>query len=171
MIECDLLHIELIATDGKVQKRILWVAVTSNGVYSGHCFEDRDMHISYHFDGNVYHNWFGEKPTKTLVLPPLKDFKGYRQLYSSAFTSNLSHLHNTPPYRLKKLDAIVNIDVRSYREGIGCNVYMLEPKRSDKIEKIIRGHLKIPITEAHVFLASNPWILITLYGQIYRESK
>ena len=105
------MHIELVATDGNIQKRILWVDVTSNGVYSGHCSENRDEHISYHSDGNVFHNWFGGKSTKTMTLSPLRDFKGRHQLYCTGFTSDLSRLHDTPLYQLKKLDAMVSIDL------------------------------------------------------------
>lgn len=167
------MHIELIATDGKIQKRIVWVDVTSNGVYSGYCREKRDMHISYHFDGNVYHNWFGEKPTKMRVLPALNDLKGYYQLYSTGFTSNLSRLHDIPLYSLKKLDAIVNIDTRAYRRGIGCDVFMIEPKRFDLVGKAMSGFPGLPtalnITEAHIFLRCNPWISLVLYGEVYKE--
>lgn len=168
---CGFLHIELVATDGKIQKRILWVAVTSNGVYSGHCHEKRDVHISYHFDGNVYHNWFGEKPKKTRTLASLEDLKDYFQLYSTGFTSDLSRLHHTPSYHLKKLDAIVNVDTRVYPKGIGCNVFIIAKDRFDLIGKVVNGLPQPLTTEAHLFLRCAPWIALVLYGGLYTESQ
>lgn len=163
------LRIELIATDGKIQRRILWVDVTSNGVYSGHCLEKRDMHITYHFDGNVYHNWSGEKPKKTRVLPSLKNLKGLHQLFSAAFTSNLSQMRDTPLYQLKKLDAIVSIDTRVYKKGIGCMLYMAKPNGHDFIGKMMKWQNKPPVTEIHTFLRCNPWISFVLYGDVEKE--
>ena len=162
------LDIELIATDGKNQKRILWVAVTSNGVYSGHCEKNRDRHISYHFDGNVFHNWFGEKPQKTITLPSLKDLNNFHQLYSTGFSSNFVHLHETQ-YKLKKLDAMVSVDTRAYSRGIGVNVFIVQQNRHDLIAEIVR--FPPSVTEAHVFFTCNPWIALVLYGNIYEKEQ
>lgn len=161
------MHIELLATDGKATKRILWVAVTSNGVYSGFCSEDRDEHVSYHFDGNVFHTWFREKPTKTLTLPPLKDLDNRYQLYSIVFTSDLNRLHDTHPYKMEKLDAIVSVDTRAYTRGIGVNLYIIPHNRPDLISEMIR--FQPTIREAHLFLKCNPWIALVLYGDIFKE--
>ena len=164
-----ILRVELIATNGIIQKRILWVAVTSNGVYSGYCFKDRDLHVSYHFDGNVFHNWFGDKPQKTQTLPPLKDLDNCYQLYSTGFTSNLNRLHDTPPYKFEKLDAIVSVDTRAYPRGIGVNLFIIPRNRYDLIYKTIR--FPPSITEAHFFLKCNPWIALVLYGEIFKEEQ
>lgn len=162
------MHVELIATDGKVQKRILWVDVTSNGVYSGHCHEKRDIHISYHFDGNVYDNWSG-KTRKTGVLPALKDLKGCHQLVGVGFTSDLSRMHDTPLYHLKKLDAIVNIDVRQYKRGVGCQLYMVKPNGHDIIGQMMKWQNRPQVTEIHTFTRCNPWISLVLYSDVYKE--
>jgi hypothetical protein len=162
------LHIELIATDGKIQKRILWIDATSNGVYSGYCHENRDDHVSYHFDGNVYQNIVGEKPKKTLTLPPLSD-RGWHQLTCVGFTSDLSRLHDTPLYNLKKLDAMVSIDVRTYKRGIGCLLYLIEPNRRDLLSEIIKTLPETMPTEIHSFLRCNPWISMVIYGNLYSE--
>ena len=119
-------------------------------------------------------NWSNEKPEKTRVLPPLKDLKGEYQLYVTGFTSDLTCLHDTPLYRLKKLDAIVNVDTRGYKRGIGCKVFMIEPKRFDLIGKVMSGFPGLPTalntTEAHFFLRCNPWISLVLYGNVYKEN-
>ena len=163
------LRVELIATDGKEQKRILWFAVTSNGVYSGFCSKDRDLHITYHFDGNVFHNWFGEKPQRARTLPPLKDLDKYYQLYSTCFTNDLKKLHDTPPYRLKRLDGIISVDTRAYPRGIGVNLYIVPRNRYELISKLVRFP---PSTrEAHIFFACDPWIALVLYGNVYKEKE
>jgi len=57
------LRVELIATDGKEQKRILWFAVKSDRDYSGF-HKNGDFRNTYYFDGNFLHNWLGEKTQK-----------------------------------------------------------------------------------------------------------
>ena len=162
------LHVELIATDGVDQKRILWVAVTSNGVYSGYCEKDRGTHISYHFDGNVFHDWVGGKPKKTRTLPSLENLNDAYQLYSTGFTNNLKNLHEAP-YSLKKLDAIVSIDTRSYLRGIGVNLFIIPQNRFDLIAKTVQ--FPPHNTEAHIFFTCNPWIALVLYGNVYKEEQ
>lgn len=127
------------------------------------------MHISYHFDGNVYHNWFGEKPTKARVLPSLKDLKGCHQLLATGFTSDLSRMHDTPLYHLKKLDAIVNIDTRVYKRGIGCMLFMIKPNEHDLLGRMMRILDRAAITEIHMFLRCDPWIGLVLHGAVYKE--
>jgi len=158
------LHIELVATDGKIQKRILWIDVTSNGVYSGYCFKGRDQHITYHADGNVFINWLNGKPKKTVVLPPLNAFKGFHQLYATYFANDISRLHDTPDYNLKKLDAIVNIDVRNYENGIGCMLFMAEPNNHGLLGEMIKALPQGLVTETHSFLQCKPWLSLVLHN-------
>ena len=123
----------MIVTDGIVQKRVLWLDVTTNGVYSGMCMEGRDMHTSYHADGNVFSNWINEEPRKIRTGPPLSNFKEWQNLVGIGFTSDLAKLHDTPLYKLKKLDAVIYVDNRVYKKGIGCNIHLIEPNRIDLI--------------------------------------
>jgi hypothetical protein len=166
---CVFLRFRLIATDGEIQKRILWVSVTSNGVYSGYCRGKRDEHTTYHFDGNVFVNWLGEKPKKAFVLPSLKDLKGCHQLLVTAFTSDLSQVHDTPLNHPNKLDGIVNIDTRVYKRGIGCMLYMIKPNGHDLLGRVMKLQHKPSFTEIHMFLKCNPWISLVLYGDVYEE--
>jgi hypothetical protein len=124
------------------------------------------MHISYHFDGNVFHNWFGEKPEKRRILPSLNDLKGCHQLLATGFTSDLSCMHDTPLYHLKKLDAIVNIDTRVYKRGIGCMLFVIKPNGHDLLGRIIKSPHKPSVTEIHTFLGCNPWISLVLHGLV-----
>jgi len=161
------LHIELVATDGKIQKRVLWVSSTNNGVYSGYCHEDHDIHVTYHADGNVFNNLTG-KTTKAFTAKPLRNFIGQQQLICFGLSNIISSLHS-PVYELKKLDAIVSVDVRNYQKGVGCMVFLVETK-SIALAELINSlyeanHPKI--TEIHSFLECNPWIAIVLYANLY----
>jgi hypothetical protein len=152
-------QLELIATDGITQKRIQWVDVKQNGVYTG-WIGIGDNHISYHSDGNVF--WtINNETRKTASFQPLKKFIGMHQICSFVFSSDITKLKSIE-YKMKKLRYIVYIDVRKYRIekfDIGCNVCILEPNRFELLEQTV----DIPITEIHLFPESYPWILIIIY--------
>lgn len=156
----------LIATDGKIQKRILWFSVTSNGVYSGYCWKNRDFHTSYHFDGNVFTTLPNEKPKKIVTLPSLKDLDNVYQLYATSFPINFSRMHNHPSYTLEKFDAVVSIDTRVHERGIGVNFFIIPQNRFDLLGNILPTPTKI---EAHFFFNCNPWIGLVLYGVYEKE--
>jgi hypothetical protein len=145
-----------LATDGKTQKRILWVDFTSNGVYSGYCSNGKDMHSTYHADGSFFINWLGEKPKKIGTFQPLDEFKGSHQLFSTGFTI----LTNTP-YKLKRLDAIVSVDQRNYPNGIGCSITLIEQNDFQLLGTIAKA---VPLaTEVHSFLQCKPWLSMIVY--------
>lgn len=152
-------QIEVIATDGKMQKRILWIDIRQNGVYAGWCQENADIHLSYHSDGKVF--WTTDGETQRVgTFQPLREFRGRCQIGSFAFSGDLSKRTWTSAYRLKKLRAITYIDVRYFvkeRCFVGCNVFLLEPKRFD----LVRTYPKT--TEIHIFAQFVPWILIEVY--------
>jgi hypothetical protein len=160
------LHIELVATDGKIQKRVLWVSSTNNGVYSGYCLEGQDIHVTYHADGNIFNNLTG-KTKKAFTAEPLRNFTGQQQLTCFGFSNIISSLRS-PFYKLKKLDAIVSVDVRNYQKGVGCMVFLVETK-SAALAELINSLYKAnhpQITEIHSFLECNPWIAIVLYANL-----
>jgi len=161
------LHIELIATDGNVQKRMLWAHSAVNGVYCGSCNYGRDIHVTYHADGNVFNNFSG-KTTKAFTSKTFEEFTGYQQLLCSAFSNNISHLYY-PPYKLRKLDAIVSIDFRKYKKGVGCMVFLVEANfnaLADLVKHFQTGN-QPKITEIHSFMNCNPWLAIVVYGDVY----
>ena len=156
------LHIELIATDGSVQKRILWAHSAPNGVYCGSCSDGQDTHVTYHADGNVFNNFSG-KTTKAFTSKTFKEFTGHQQLLCSGFTNDMSHLHN-PLYKLKKLDAIVSVDLRNYKKGVGWLLFLVEANftaLADLVKHFQTGN-QPQITEIHSFMECNPWLAIVL---------
>lgn len=143
-----------------MQRRIFWLDITNNGVYTGFCHKSIDSHTSYHADGNVF--WtYGGKSDKIATLAPLKDFKGIYQIAAFAFSREIEYMRDAPVYGMKKLDAVAYVDVRSYSHHIGCLVFLLEPKRFDEFEKL--SNLSIDVTEFHLFTNLNPWVLIAFH--------
>jgi hypothetical protein len=159
-------HIELIATDGKVQKRVLWAHCAPNGVYCGLCSaHGDDFHVTYHADGNVFVNSQG-KAQKTNTGQTFKEFKGHTKLLWSGITKFLGHGFY-PDYSLKKANALVSVDVRSYEQDIGCVLFMVEAS-FDALSSLVQ-ELKSwqyqQVTELHCFMECTPWIVIALWVQ------
>lgn len=157
------MHIEILATDGKVQKRLVWVSFTTNGVYCGACLQNRDLHMSYHADGNFFSNYEG-KAKKIGTLNKLADFKGSRQLFSAALANDIARMPH-PTYNLKKLDAIVNVDIRRYDKGLGCMVFLIEVNNYSVLTEMLnRFHERsLMLTEVHLFMDCCPWLVVVLY--------
>lgn len=156
-------HIELIATDGIVQKRVLWAHSAPNGVYCGMCTNGKDFHVTYHADGNVFTN-FGGKTTKLFTGKNFKEFRGHQQLLSSGVTNYLSHgLY--PSYVLKKVNALVSIDVRSYKQDVGCMLFMVEAsfEALSSLVKELQSMGNLHVTEFHSFMECTPWLVFILW--------
>ena len=156
-------RIEIVATDGKSQKRVAWIHQTKNGVYLGFCKENKDVHISYHADGNVFRTEDGKKE-KLATFQSFKDFKGKHQLAALWFSSDLSALQEVPIYKMEKLDAVIYIDARQFiksGKGIGCMIFLLEPGRFDLLNSLAESPPSI--TEIHVFLEFKPWLVVAIY--------
>ena len=114
-------RIELIATDGIVQKRLLWIDARPNGVYVSTVNKDgSEDHYSYHADGNTFVTMNG-KTQKLVQLQAFSPFKGQQQLASyvlglGSFPTKVDYKQN------KRLRAAVYVDVRNYKsQMIGCN--------------------------------------------------
>src|SRR4030042_1832151 len=158
-MEAEMRQLEVLATDGKVQKRILWMKVTPEGIYIGDCMETSGDHFSYHVDGNVF--WTRDnKPKKTASFQPLEGFKGIQQIVGFAFSSSLSGLR-APAYKMSKLRAVAYIDVRDFSRDsshVGCNVLLLEPGRFDLLSQAVPT-----LQTIHLFLQFEPWIVLEIY--------
>jgi hypothetical protein len=153
-----IMRIELIATDGIVQKRLLWVEATSGGVYVGMVKIDGSKeHYSYHADGNTFSTANGKKQ-KLVQLQPFSSFKGMQQIQANVL--GLGSFSTRVDYKQKKLTAAVYVDVRNYKsQMIECNLILLEPYRMDKLNFTPNE----PLSELHVFSKFNPWIVFWLH--------
>jgi hypothetical protein len=70
-----------------------------------------------------------------------------------------------PAYVLKKVDALVSIDVRNYKQDVGCMVFMVEAS-FDALSNLIKDFQtrnKRQITELHSFMEFIPWIVFFLW--------
>ena len=135
-------------------------------MYSGRCSHEKDLHTTYHADGNVFINWLGEegKPTKIGTYQKLDEFKGAHQLFTTVFTG-LTHT----PYNLKKLDAMVSIEARNYPNGIGCSITLSEPNNYQLLGESTKA---VPnVTKVHSFLQCKPWLSMIIYTMKNPESE
>jgi hypothetical protein len=162
------MHIELVATDGQIQKRVLWIDYTSNGAYAGFCREGKYSHVTYHADGNYFVNWADEKPKKHGTFQPLGQFKGLFQLLGGGFGNRISS--SAPSYNLKKFDAVVTVDVRNYKNGVNFSIFLVEPNNFSVVAEIIQERAEqVLVTEIHSFLQCKPWLFLVLHD--FRNSK
>jgi len=153
-------RLEVIITDGVSQRRVIWVSIKKNGIYSFFTFGGNGNHSSYHKDGSLWRTFNGIRQ-RIAQFQPLNSFKGSHQLSSMAFTTEMSGSPAAPPYVMKKLDSAVYIDVRPYvkkKLDIGVNLTLLEPERYSSLQGI-----KSFAREIHLYPCFNPWLVITIY--------
>jgi hypothetical protein len=156
-------EIGVIVTDGISQRRVIWVSISPNGIYYSHALKtvgEGDNHTSYHRDGSVWetHNGITKKRAQ---CQPFKSFKGKQNLWFMGFSNTIGEVEAAPPYKMRKLDSSLHIDVRPYKKkhvGIGIRMMILEPKRYSLLKGID------PIAkEVHVYPGSEPWFAIIVY--------
>jgi hypothetical protein len=150
--------LEVIATNGEVQKRIIWIAIRENGIYCDVAFKGLDRHFSLHKSGWFYTTYEG-KTEKHYQLEPLDKFKRKHQLASFTFSQDITKL-TTPDYKMKKLNSVILVDVRAYtsKPFVVCNIDVVEPKRFDLLEGIEKF-----ANEIHIYTQYIPWIVISVY--------
>jgi hypothetical protein len=155
-----LTRIELIATDGTTQRKILWIDAKQNGVYLGFCHQGRDTHTSYHRDGNVFSTING-KPDRMVQRQPLATFKNTQPLASFGFDSDIRTSVGVH-YDLKQVDALVYLDMRPLQKKRGyvnCVVDLLEPERFDLLNDLA----KLPgLKQIQIFTDYRPWIVVSI---------
>jgi hypothetical protein len=158
------MRVELLATDGKIQKRILFVSTTSNGIYCGFRIKESKTYTTYHSDGNVFTHLNDSKPERLTVAVPLDKFTGFYQLCCGGFSQNMLTLDSVDDYRLNKLDSTVTIDMRSYDGGVSLNVFLVERNNFAILSEVSRSDpLQQEVIECHLFTKFNPWVLFVLY--------
>lgn len=164
----EMTELEVIITDGVSQKRIIWISVSPNGIYSYFTLGGRGNHTSYHKDGSLWHTVNGVKQ-KTAQFQPLSSFKGSHQLSGMGFSTDMSGSPAMPSYTMKKLDSAVYVDVRPYIKksaDVGVNITLLEPKKYSLLEGI-----ESFASEIHLYPYLNPWLVITIYASGHRERR
>ena len=152
--------IELIATDGTSQRRLLWIDAKKNGVYCGFCDKGRDIHNAYHSDGNMFQTADGQTQ-KIARYHSLSGFKGIWSMGTFAFVADLSRMAGIS-YKMRRLDAAIYLDTRSFvrkSSFVNCIINLLEPKRFD----MLNGLTKLPgLRQIQIFTNYNPWILVSI---------
>lgn len=156
-----LTRIELVATDGVSQRKVLWIDAKENGVYLGFCEQGgKDYHTSYHRDGNMFSTING-KLAHEARFQSLDEFKNAQSVSTFGFPPDLRRFRGVS-YALKKLDAIIYIDVRPFQKErgfINCLVHLLEPQRFDMLKKIA----ELPgLKQIQIFTNYQPWIVVSI---------
>ena len=167
-LKVGFLRTEILATDGKLTRRLLWMNRTRGGLQAGWFSKGFHYHLTYHNDGSRWETE-GDSPAQPEGYGPRLDkFDGIEQISGFTFPTQVTEITEEFPYQMKKLDAIIHVDVRAYPEGgILCDVYLLEPGRFDLIDPrkndvpMFAPFSEDP-TEIHLLTTVNPWVLVTI---------
>lgn len=157
-------NIEVIATNGEIQRRIIWVSVTPNGLYCDIISEtNTDRHYSIHSDGSFWYTFAG-MTIKDNQYEPLDKLKGRLQLVTFDFVPDITRIY-TPDYKMVKLDSAIVVDVRAYNEPsrnyITCTLDLIEPKNYQALEGIEKFGGEIHVYTQ--FKQFAPWIVISIH--------
>jgi len=154
-------RIEVLVTDGTEIRRAIWIERKPNGLYWGWCSTGEIFHASYHEDGRLF--WkVGGKTQPISTGSRLSEFTGIRPLVNIGVASMLKM--PTLPYKLRKLDSVVYIDLRTFGEdGINLDLMLLEPGKLELLDPLLKGwwagsHL-------HVFTSIEPWVVVAYRSQ------
>lgn len=151
--------IRVVATDGQLVKKILWVKSTKQHICYGFDMPQSPGHFTYHNNGRQH---FKEHETNKTMIPtnkiPLKNFKGRTQV--GGIGISIDSLQEYSDFIYDKCDSIVYIDTRtipSEKNVISIDLQFVEANRMDLIyyfpdSKII-----------HVFRAGNPWVILSVW--------
>ena len=148
-------RIEVVATDGKETRRLIWIKQGKDGsFYYGDCTTGSGFHISYHESGE----WHFDKYEK-LALEKTVNLKGARQLGGYIINRNLSEIDRSPN-KFRESD-VVYVDIRTFKtDYIRINLHLVE-KGCFEALKSFPEIVNNP--EISLFTFTNPWVAITVY--------
>ena len=123
--------------------------------------------MAYHEDGNMFWKLQGKtQPVST--GSKLSEFTGFRQLVNMGVASMLRM--PTLPYRLRKLDSVVYIDLRTFgADGINLDLMLLEPGKLELLDPLMRGFWRG--SNLHVFTSIEPWVVVAYVSQALVSSQ
>jgi hypothetical protein len=152
-------RIEIIATDGRKNRRILWVEQARDGsFYWGPIYKNGgELRSTYKASGQrrAY-----ELEKQTVIWSPIAKFKGACQLAYYGMTKDLSALP-FKPYISKKIDGIVYVDYRTLqRRDFHASLYLVEKGHPEYLQRIIE---LFPNANLHLFTFTNPWTLVLIH--------
>lgn len=150
--------IRVVATDGAVTKKILWICGTKKHICYGWDVPENIGHFTYHQSGKVHYKRNNKILGDVIQKISLSNFKGKIQVGNGGFNRNLSGLPNVD-FDYKKVDGLVWIDIRTIKQSKkdSCNIdfQLVEPGRKDLIYQW-PGHRSI-----HIFTFVQPWVVIS----------
>lgn len=150
-------RIEIVATDGKVTRRLVWIEQSKDGsTYWGQIIPKTKFYSSYHASGKFRFS----RDFEEAQWQKISEFKKVRQLANITMIRDLSKI----PYKrfgLRKLDGIVYIDFRTLEgDNVHINLMLIEKNQFEHLEPLIA---RVHDTQIHLFAFTDPWIAISFH--------
>ena len=151
-------RIRIVATDGQRTDDLFWLAHRDGEVHYG--VSDLKSHFSYHKSGKRHHtrpdgrDHFGQDE-------PLTQFRLHRTLMALPVPSRLRK--NSKPYRARRKEAVVLIDLRPLPpRGAMVLLGLVEPRRLDALETIGRAFRPLygPVRQTVLLTEVVPWVYV-----------
>jgi hypothetical protein len=154
-LETDRKRIEIIATDGKEMRRLLWIEQSKDkSFYWGLVIPESDLHSSYHASGRFRFSNYHE----LLERQKLSDFKGISNLVTVAFAKDVKKI-TYKPFELKKLDGVVYVDFRAMKKDtVNIHLSLIEQSHPE----LLQGLLSMASSDLQIsiFTFTKPWLVV-----------
>jgi hypothetical protein len=144
---------EVIATDGKEIRRLLWVEQSKDGsFYWGLVIPRGDLHSSYHASG-IFRFTNHHEPFKHQKLT---NFKGIENISTVAIIKDLKKI-TYKSFKPKKLDGVVYIDFRAMKNNtVNIHLLLIEQGHLELLQSFFKtASSDLQIT---IFTYTNPWL-------------
>lgn len=149
--------IRVVATDGKITKKILWVCGTKEHISYGWDIPENIGHFTYHKSGKIHYKKDDKILGDVVQKIPLSSFKGVVHVGNGGFSKKLSELPNVD-FDYKKVDGLVWIDIRtlplSKRDHFNIDFQLAEPGKIDMI------NYRLGYRSINIFTFVSPWVVI-----------
>jgi hypothetical protein len=155
-----------VVTDGKVQRKFLWVTVRKTGIYvaSG---GPHSTHTSYHRDGTFHWKVKNHKQPigRRHPLPEIPE-PVLIQNATTMITDQALALFELAKFNDQAVDKVVYLDNRMLPDAIFYQVWAVPPFRHYAVNLLTEWPAQI-----HVVTHTNPWIEVVIYEQGNRRNK
>ncbi|MFA5772655.1 MAG: hypothetical protein WC974_07990 [Thermoplasmata archaeon] len=155
----DTVKIGIIATDGVEYKKcdtIIFIWKKERQFIS---YAFGNSHTTFHQSGEIHRASKQQKPYPVIKGKPLLNFKGHQHMCRFEVVNNFENLKNCKPVKNEKLDILLYLDFRKFKEEkITLDLYLLEESNLQEVFEIIRdGGYNSLYT---IITLTSPWMLI-----------
>jgi hypothetical protein len=152
---------KLLATDGEWTKEFLFFLQAKKGdLYYGLLSPTSEGKTSRHVSG-ISHIKSGDSLIKLGKGLPLNEYKGLHQLFVMSIGKQVfSSKDFGRPYSNKKIDGIITIDTRRFKQRVGIIGFLLEPADCKNIDHLPKTLKNVQFT---ILTQTTPWLVIAIY--------